>query len=38
VWGRREAYRIVVGKPEGKKSLGKPRHRWNYYLKRLSNK
>jgi hypothetical protein len=22
------AYRIVVGKPEGKRPLGRPRHRW----------
>jgi hypothetical protein len=27
------AYMILVGKPEGKKLLGRPRHRWedNYY-------
>jgi hypothetical protein len=25
---RRNAYRIFVGKPEGKRPLGKPRHRW----------
>ena len=25
---RRGAYRVLVGKPEGKRSLGKPRHRW----------
>jgi hypothetical protein len=24
----RNAYRILVGKPEGKRSLGKPRRRW----------
>jgi hypothetical protein len=24
----RNAYRLLVGKPEGKKSLGRPRHRW----------
>jgi hypothetical protein len=22
------AYRILVGKPEGKRPLGKPKHRW----------
>ena len=22
------AYRVMVGKPEGKRPLGKPRHRW----------
>jgi hypothetical protein len=30
--GRRETqvigYRLLVGKPEGKRSLGRPRHRW----------
>jgi hypothetical protein len=25
---RRLAYKILVGKPEGKKPLGTPRHRW----------
>src|SRR5215510_7351690 len=25
----RGMYKILVGKPEGKKQLGKPRHRWN---------
>jgi hypothetical protein len=24
----RGAYRDLVGKPEGKKTLGRPRHRW----------
>jgi hypothetical protein len=23
-----EKYRILVGKPEGKRQLGRPRHRW----------
>jgi hypothetical protein len=26
--GKRNAYRILVGKPEGKKPLGRPRRRW----------
>jgi hypothetical protein len=26
--GKRNAYRILMGKPEGKKPLGRPRHRW----------
>jgi hypothetical protein len=26
--GGRDAYRILVGKPEGKRPLGKPRRRW----------
>jgi hypothetical protein len=25
---KRNAYRILVGKPEGKRPLGKPRRRW----------
>jgi hypothetical protein len=25
---KRNAYRIMVGKPEGKRPLGRPRHRW----------
>jgi hypothetical protein len=25
---KRNAYRILVGKPKGKRSLGRPRHRW----------
>jgi hypothetical protein len=26
--GEENAYRILVGKPEGKTPLGRPRHRW----------
>jgi hypothetical protein len=26
--GDKKAYRISIGKPEGKKSLGRPKHRW----------
>jgi len=26
---RRGTYRILVGKPEGKRSLGRPRRRWD---------
>jgi hypothetical protein len=25
---RRNAYRILVGKPDGKRALGRPRRRW----------
>ena len=25
-------YRVLVGKPEGKKPLGRPRHRWEDYI------
>jgi hypothetical protein len=27
-WAKRIAYRILLGKPEGKRSLGRPRRRW----------
>jgi hypothetical protein len=27
MWEKRNAYRILVGKPEGKKPLGRPRRR-----------
>jgi len=30
---RREVYRVLVGKPEGKKTLGRPRHRWEGNIK-----
>jgi hypothetical protein len=30
---RRVAYRVIVRKPEGRKSLGKPRHRWEDNIK-----
>jgi len=26
--GRRGVYKVLVGKPEGKRPLGRPRHRW----------
>jgi hypothetical protein len=25
---KKNTYRILVGKPEGKRPLGRPRHRW----------
>jgi hypothetical protein len=28
IWEKRNAYRILVGKPEGKRPLGRPRYRW----------
>jgi hypothetical protein len=28
MWENRNAYRLLVGKPEGKKPLGRPRRRW----------
>ena len=30
---RKEAYRVLVGKPEGKRSLGRPRRRWENNIK-----
>jgi hypothetical protein len=30
---KRSAYRILVGKPEGKRSLEKPRHKWEVNIK-----
>ena len=29
----RGAYRFLVGKPEGKRPLGRPRHRWVYNIR-----
>jgi hypothetical protein len=28
MWEKRNVYRLLVGKPEGKKRLGRPRRRW----------
>jgi hypothetical protein len=30
---KRNAYRILVGKPEGKRPLGRPRRGWEDYIK-----
>jgi hypothetical protein len=30
---KRNAYRMLVGKPEGKRPLGRPRRRWVYNIK-----
>jgi len=29
VWARRKVYRVLVGRPEGKRPLGRPRRRQN---------
>jgi hypothetical protein len=29
----RKVYRVLVGKPEGKRPLGRPRHRWDDGIK-----
>jgi hypothetical protein len=30
---KRGAYRILVGRPEGRQPLGRPRHRWEDNIK-----
>jgi hypothetical protein len=30
---RRGAYRVLVGRPEGRRPLGRPRRRWEYNIK-----
>jgi len=35
VWGTGEAYRVLVGKPEGKKPLGRPGRRWKDNIKKV---
>jgi hypothetical protein len=30
---KRNVYRLLVGKPEGKRPLGRPRRRWTYNIK-----
>jgi hypothetical protein len=34
----RGVYRVLVGRPEGKKSLGRPRRKWEYNIKMDLNK
>jgi hypothetical protein len=29
----RKLYKVLVGKPEGKRPLGRPRHRWGYGIR-----
>ena len=31
--GRRGVYRVLMGKPEGKRPLGRPRHKWEGNIK-----
>jgi hypothetical protein len=33
VWGRRNVYRVSVGKTDGKKPLGRPKCRWEDNIK-----
>jgi hypothetical protein len=30
---RRDAYRVLMRKPEGRRPLGRPRHRWDDNIK-----
>jgi hypothetical protein len=30
---RRNAFRVLMGKPEGRRPLGRPRHRWGDTIK-----
>jgi hypothetical protein len=32
-WGRKGVYRVLVGEPEGKSPLGRPRRRWEDNIK-----
>jgi len=32
-YGERDVYRVLMGKPEGKRSIGRPRHRWRIILR-----
>ena len=31
-------YRVLVGKPEGRRPLGRPRRRWGIILRRISRR
>jgi hypothetical protein len=33
MWERRGAHRALVGKPEGRRTLGRPRRRWEDNIK-----
>ena len=33
MWERRGVYRVLMGKAEGKRSLGRPRRRWEDNIK-----
>ena len=33
MWERIGVYKVLVGKPERKRPLGRPRHRWEDYIK-----
>ena len=33
IYGKRVVYRVLLGKPEGKRPLGRPRCRWVNYIR-----
>ena len=33
MWGEERLYRVLVGKPEGKRPIGRPRRRWEDNIK-----
>jgi hypothetical protein len=33
-WERREMYKVLVGKSEGKRPFERPRHRWEYGIRK----
>jgi hypothetical protein len=33
-WERSEVYKVLMGKPEGKRPLRRPRHRWEDGIRR----
>jgi hypothetical protein len=33
IWEERKVNKVLVGKPEGKRQLGRPRHRWEYGIR-----
>ena len=33
VWGMGDVHRVLIGKPEGKRPLGRPRRRWEDNIK-----
>jgi hypothetical protein len=33
MWERRDVYKLLIRKPEGKKPLGRPRRRWEDNIK-----
>jgi hypothetical protein len=38
MWEKRNACKVLAGKPEGKIPLGRPRRRWEYNIKMILGK